>query len=613
MTIKSTKTQQIQSIIEMTQFIKEYGILNEELQKHIISLVSEYILVQELEQSQLYSSTEEKKFIDLNKRKSRYKSIVDTKLFDSVEKLIKYLNRIDQYYDYKLIRNDVTYIKYEKGDFFKPHEDYLSFTSNMIEEYTFIMCVNSNNGEDSHETCEGGRTIFYVNDYFTHKSTSSITKNHCVIFRKDIKHEGELLTKGTKEILSFNLLALPKTSPTIIVIEFENELKRYCISKDKVDSCGENLFKTFLHFKNINDNNDKIIIYYEKQYTYNEFEIIYKILNKCYISISEYLEKKVIIDYYQISIKNLLITEFNTIPRKIENSISFTSDLILNETQEQTQFITQLVKDNQLPYVPFKLVLVEGTMAYGGEASDTEPEIYKMTPVWLSFGELNNVVFCKSLGNLKSNTQSLAEVMSNIDFLYPKSFKSFEESEKSYISVGKNNLNGEDEDEEDDETDDNEEDAENSIKMENPIYSDDTKIYNLEYDDREMYKITCVRFDLKYCMPNITNSKIIDITLDTKHETVSNTYYYPRENDVHRSNKWYSVNKENKMFLIGKQCEHVIDVLKNKDFENLVRSRINEIQFNFPQEKSIVHEDFCNESIYANCNLIFITGFLRVE
>ena len=85
----------------MTQFIKEFGILDLNLQNEIISICGKY--TNDLDQSQLYSSVEEKKFVDLDKRSSKYKSIVDNELFDSVDKLVKILNGKDKFYEYKII------------------------------------------------------------------------------------------------------------------------------------------------------------------------------------------------------------------------------------------------------------------------------------------------------------------------------------------------------------------------------------------------------------------------------------------------------------------------------------------------------------------------------
>ena len=39
-----------------------------------------------------------------------------------------------------------------KMHFFKKHEDYLSITSNIIEEFTLIICLDAN--------CEGGEYYF---------------------------------------------------------------------------------------------------------------------------------------------------------------------------------------------------------------------------------------------------------------------------------------------------------------------------------------------------------------------------------------------------------------------------------------------------------------------
>ena len=61
----------------------------------------------------------------------------------------------------------------------------------MVEEYTGIMCVNAD--------CEGGETIFHFNKSFKHISKQSITEKNTLLFRKDIRHEGNLIKNGFKE------------------------------------------------------------------------------------------------------------------------------------------------------------------------------------------------------------------------------------------------------------------------------------------------------------------------------------------------------------------------------------------------------------------------------
>ena len=48
--------------------------------------------------------------------------------------IIGEVNRTDTSKTYYLVRNDITHIVYGPGDFFKRHSDYLSVTSNIVEE-----------------------------------------------------------------------------------------------------------------------------------------------------------------------------------------------------------------------------------------------------------------------------------------------------------------------------------------------------------------------------------------------------------------------------------------------------------------------------------------------
>jgi len=195
-----------------TPFIKEFGIIDNSLQNDIIEYIKQY--KGEFQSSKLYSSTQDKKFIDLDERKSNFREITDVKLFNLIDLYIEKLNKIDfdKSHDYALVKNNITHIKYQSGDFFNKHNDYLSLTTNIIEEYTGIMCIDAK--------CKGGETIFHLNDY-KHVSKSSITPKHSIIFRKDLNHEGNIVD-GYKEIITFNLWAIPKKTGKIIIITFNS-------------------------------------------------------------------------------------------------------------------------------------------------------------------------------------------------------------------------------------------------------------------------------------------------------------------------------------------------------------------------------------------------------
>ena len=85
--------------------------------------------------SQLYDSTKEKKVTDQSLRRSKFRLFKDDALFDLVcAGLVEEVNRSDPSRVYQLVRNDVTHIVYGPGGFFKRHSDYLSVTSNLIQE-----------------------------------------------------------------------------------------------------------------------------------------------------------------------------------------------------------------------------------------------------------------------------------------------------------------------------------------------------------------------------------------------------------------------------------------------------------------------------------------------
>ena len=106
-------------------------------------------------------------------------------------------NEKDEFYHWILVKNDITFIKYSKGGFFKTHQDYTTVTSNVMEEFTLILCIDAK--------CVGGETMLHFNDKSKYKSLSTTTPKHVLLFRKDIKHEGLQIIDRYKHILMMNL------------------------------------------------------------------------------------------------------------------------------------------------------------------------------------------------------------------------------------------------------------------------------------------------------------------------------------------------------------------------------------------------------------------------
>ena len=153
-------------------------------------------------------------------RKSVFRPIKDAKLFNLVDNVISGLNEDDDSYRYTLRRNDITHIKYERGGFFKRHRDYLSTTSNLVEEFTLVLCVTPADQAASDQVSGGDTTI---HAFGTSKTFDTTTTGCGILFRKDLEHEGMELKSGEKHIITANIWATRKEdeqSKQVLLVTF---------------------------------------------------------------------------------------------------------------------------------------------------------------------------------------------------------------------------------------------------------------------------------------------------------------------------------------------------------------------------------------------------------
>jgi hypothetical protein len=166
----------------------------------------------------LFETATQNKLVDTDRRVSIFRAIKDERLFALSDQLVAHLSSLDPNRDFTLVRSDCTHIKYATGGFFETHEDYLSLTSNIIEEWTLL--VNVQTSEDL--LAEGGETVIHLHGGVV-SCTSTTTPGSALAFRKDLPHEGRAVTRNSKEILSLNLWATAKASPQSLFITFPGE------------------------------------------------------------------------------------------------------------------------------------------------------------------------------------------------------------------------------------------------------------------------------------------------------------------------------------------------------------------------------------------------------
>ena len=171
--------------------------------------------------SLLYETATATKISDETRRVSEFRAIADDgKLWAACEKIVSRLSAEDQTYAFALVRNDATHLRYRAGGFFKTHQDYLSLTSNAVDEYTLLLSVNTyaQAGE-----ARGGATRVYreaggSGGGDVGEAYDTTAPGAALLFRKDLDHEGERVDAGEKHLLSLNLLGFRKSAARQVLL-----------------------------------------------------------------------------------------------------------------------------------------------------------------------------------------------------------------------------------------------------------------------------------------------------------------------------------------------------------------------------------------------------------
>lgn len=545
-------------------FVQEYPILDIDLQKRIVNYLDKD--ERDFEDSLLYEAASETKLIDTNRRLSVFKTFTDEELFKMCEQLVEQINAVNEDMQFSVVKNDVTYIKYSDGGFFKPHEDYLSLTSNFIEEYTLLMCVDAD--------CVGGETILHFNNFFQYPSKSSVTPGHFLLFRKDLKHEGARVN-GTKSIVMLNLWSI-KVDSDIVVVSFADSGETYTlpynsIVKNRSTIKGHNTLETFVEFQKKTRGESKIYYYHETQFSYDKFAVVADIFNNKAISYKDVEQHRDILDFFGFNIDYLLIKDFvRNCP--LNGNFEEEDDLYLfGDESRYTQFL-EMVKCDKLPYVPFEMLFVDGANSFGGGLSDCAPIGFKMDPVWLSFSENNNVLFFYHLFS------------TNV--------------EKEWVDLNPLTI---------------------KLRKEFDRFATGSDVQLLVYDDPEDDNQICI--DESKSIKKINLSLCLDGNLSDITRLLSDRHglqFMPLQKnggfDIEDRCEHYCLDKSGELCLDDDQLQPVLDRICECSLLSNVKDRIKKIDFKLPQTVNASNNEFfCNENVYGHYNFLIVYGFLKME
>ena len=592
-------------------FFEEFGVVDLDLQKRIVTFLEED--KQEFQPSMIYHGESKSKKIATNTRSSIFKTIEKTELFDLCDQYIQKINEIRQNNrsppqkkqkiekedslqgKYQLYRNDVTYIQYKKGDFFKKHEDYLSLTSNVIEEYTLIMCT------DASKNCVGGETKIELNKNYSHESTSTKTPFHSLIFRKDLNHEGFRVMMGHKHIMTLNLWKLKDenslNNERVVIVSFPNDKRTIGLLCSEIKQFNQT--RLWNEIKDI-DENEKIIHFLESEVKFEEFVVLYKIYKKESISeldfdtyenqikfygfktnemiiksnlnsfVIPYLENHTVNEYESSSDDESLKFYEHPLPilkyLYLRKEIPRDNNIIILENYSKYVEALYHIKKEKLSWIPFQILFAEGSLTFGGDVAYSQrPLKFRMRPVYAAFGEKNQVMFFHHLVSTHFVQGS------------------YHQEIKNYFS---------------------------------PDIPDEVSTIILNYDcphytkadtgiDGEIHPL-----DLAF---SLTRDPIDTITSSTRNSPPEITCLKENSFTIVEKLKFYDLVDDNCMFIQPHQREFVYNrVNESKIFEQIL-SQINHIDFEFTQRSSGFEQDFCNEQVYGNTSFLMIYGIMNME
>lgn len=531
--------------------------------------------------SEVYNALSNEKTIEPELRNSSFRNLTDKALFDLCNKILDDINEKNSKNKFRflLFENDIMHIKYSEGEYFKVHEDYLSLNSNIIEEYSMIICINAD--------CDGGETILHLNDYFKYPSKASVTPGSCLLFRKDIPHEGSILKSGHKEIITLNLWKIMDESQRIVVVKFNDSNKTFVIPENKIiGRSKDNLLKTFL--KSNADSNQKIL-FYDANCSPEDFLIIDKIYNGYAISCDELYEHRELIDHYQFNYQNLLVKNFSEdLKKKAEpNGLvpcysSRKNDVILfNDEGTHIEFIEQ-IKLNNLSYVPFKILLGEGTLTYGGGMEGTPPKNIKMMPLLVTFSERNNVMYyCNPMTKNNNIDEYDYDPVPFVEHIYKKSLKKFKN-----IKVGQN------------------------MKITN--WDDEDNII-VDYTDFD-FNGSPIHFNLGISIDTNNYSEIIKFVTTPQQLSMNVKKASAFSKRPSGDKSVYYVDSKSKLSLKSYHYEKIIDKVEEIDLYNTVISKLNSMSLIHSQKKSHSEGHFyCNENVYGSFSFLMIYGAVQID
>ena len=273
-----------------------------------------------------------------------------------------------------------------------------------------------------------------------------------------------------------------------------------------------------------------------------------------------------------------------------ESTEKFDEEVIICESHERAVVVANIAKTLGLPYIPFKMIFIEGDWIYsGGDASiGATPEHLPLTIVWLSFGDYDNIFTCSSTPGLvvSDPPSTLAGILDNIN--EPESYydepKSTEKGKAKLLATNPGDIIPA------------MDVTEMHIKALEVASTNTSSAMNrvFGYNDARNYD------------PLIFPESVIYLPGSTKEY---------EDNKSDDDNSLYHLNEEGKTCFSKEEAKRASEYVVSIGFDQRIKQSIQSMRFQLPQQSTTTETtaQFCNESIYGSLNVLKVEGVCKFD
>ena len=358
-----------------------------------------------------------------------------------------------------------------------------------------------------------------------------------------------------------------------------------------------------------------IVTYVCQDYDYDTFGIVEKILNRSYVDENSILAARDCLDFFgPFKYENMLVDLSLESAMGKENESSspdkkkarkektskdededeaFDMDIITCETEARARVVANVAAALDEPYVPFKILFVEGVMEANCEGDCSIVEVPMMAVACL-LGDHDNVLFLRNVCTRHSVSAKTFQEIHSESNVFVETPSDVMEAILSGVSSG-----GE-------------------------VDLFDRK-HGQTYEVTSALKKNGYGLGLKVGLrsPRDIKSEVVDACLNSAydmlpHGSSTKTVYLPGLDTEAKQveddgTSLFHRNSKGEVVFTEKEAERASDFIASTGIEDCVKASLQKKRFVLPQQTSRVQANFCNENVYGNLNVLWVSGVIRMK